>query len=85
MGGFTTKVDRAGRIIIPAPVRRRLGLQPGSEVVLSLTGDRLTLWTRQQALRRAQKYFRTLAPGEGLWSEELLADRQKEAELEGGS
>ncbi|MGD0014003.1 MAG: AbrB/MazE/SpoVT family DNA-binding domain-containing protein [Bryobacteraceae bacterium] len=85
MGGFTTKVDQAGRIIIPAPVRRRLGLQPGSEVVLSLTGDRLTLWTRQQALHRAQKYFRRLAPAGELWSEELLADRQREAEFERGS
>ena len=31
-----TRVDQNGRIVIPAEVRRRLGVEPGDEVVLDV-------------------------------------------------
>lgn len=27
-----TTIDRAGRVVIPAPIRRRAGLKPGTEI-----------------------------------------------------
>lgn len=34
------RVDTKGRIVIPSEVREQLGLQPGSEVAVSVTSDR---------------------------------------------
>jgi len=30
-----TTIDRAGRVVIPAPIRRRAGLSPGTELEVS--------------------------------------------------
>lgn len=38
-----TKVDRAGRVVIPLPLRRLLGLVDGGEVDLEPTGDGLLI------------------------------------------
>ena len=42
---MTTKVrlDRAGRIVVPKPVRDRLRLTPGSALELESEGERITL------------------------------------------
>lgn len=33
---MTVTIDRAGRVVIPAPVRERLGLRPGTRLDLSV-------------------------------------------------
>jgi AbrB family looped-hinge helix DNA binding protein len=40
---MTVKMDSAGRIILPKPVRDHLGLTPGAEFELSEQNGRLTL------------------------------------------
>jgi AbrB family looped-hinge helix DNA binding protein len=37
------KVDKAGRIVLPKPVREKLQLAPGDELVLESLDDRITL------------------------------------------
>jgi AbrB family looped-hinge helix DNA binding protein len=37
--GMRTTIDKAGRVVIPAAMRERAGLSPGSE--LEVTGDEL--------------------------------------------
>lgn len=41
--GIRRKVDDLGRIVIPAPLRRALGIAEGDEVEVALDGDRLVL------------------------------------------
>ena len=41
--GMTIKIDKAGRIVLPKPVRERFHLREGSELVLEERPDGLTL------------------------------------------
>lgn len=38
-----TTIDRAGRVVIPAPIRARLGLRPGTELEVILDDSSLRL------------------------------------------
>ena len=40
---MTTKIDKFGRILIPKPMRQRMGLTPGSPVSLVESGDGATV------------------------------------------
>jgi AbrB family looped-hinge helix DNA binding protein len=77
---YKGKVDSAGRVLIPAEIRERLDVKPGSTV--TITADRpgrIVLESRSAAIRAAQEYFRGLAPETEMWSDELKADRRREA------
>ena len=82
MERLTCKMDRVGRIMIPARWRKRHGLQAGSELILTDEGRRLTLETRQEALRRVQRWARTLKHGDRSVVDEFLAERREEARQE---
>jgi AbrB family looped-hinge helix DNA binding protein len=41
--GMTLKIDKAGRVILPKPVRDRLGLQEGSDLEIRETLEGLVL------------------------------------------
>lgn len=43
LNGMTLKMDKAGRVILPKPVRDRLGLREGSDLELLETPDGLVL------------------------------------------
>jgi AbrB family looped-hinge helix DNA binding protein len=43
MNGMTLKIDRAGRVILPKPLRDRLGLREGSELELEETPEGVLL------------------------------------------
>ena len=79
----TVKIADGGRIVIPAHVRRRLGLEVGTDVVMTVEDDHETLMNaeaaRQRAKQRIQRYIR---PGGTSVSEELMAERKKEAQRE---
>lgn len=38
-----TTVDRFGRVVVPKPMRTRLGLRAGAEVVIEQEGDHIVL------------------------------------------
>ena len=40
---MTLKIDRAGRIVVPKPVRERLGLRPGSHLEMVEGPDGITI------------------------------------------
>jgi AbrB family looped-hinge helix DNA binding protein len=82
MGQFVARIDRVGRVVIPAPLRRRLGLVEGSQVIVTCQQDAVVMRTRRHGIAAAQKYFTKLAPAEELWSEELIRDRRQEAQRE---
>jgi len=77
-----TRLGENGRLVIPAPYRKALGLQTGDEVVLRLVDGELRVMSRRAAIKQVQDLIRSRG-GEGrLLSEELLAERRAEAARE---
>jgi DNA-binding transcriptional regulator/RsmH inhibitor MraZ len=83
MEQFTVAVDGSGRILLPAKVRKQMKLEKGAVVIGRLDKEQLILWTRAQALRKAQEYFSQFRKkGDKLWSDELIEERREEARRE---
>ncbi len=79
-----TRVDGQGRVLIPADMRRALGLKEGDRVTLVLEDGGLTLLTARESVRRVREAFAPyLTPGTSL-VDDLLADRRAEVEREAG-
>jgi AbrB family looped-hinge helix DNA binding protein len=76
----TVRITEGGRIVIPAEVRQRLGLEVGTELVMTVEGDQATLTSAEASRRRAQERVRRFIPGNVSLSEELMAERKREAE-----
>ena len=74
-----TRINENGRLVIPASIRRALGLQSGDEVVLLVEDNELRMTTPRKRAERAQQLFKKYV-GEGVHlSDELIADRRKES------
>jgi AbrB family looped-hinge helix DNA binding protein len=54
------KVSANGRIVIPADVRARLGIEDGSKILLEETEDGLMLTTLAQRIRKLQRHYAEL-------------------------
>lgn len=81
MSAVKSKLVEGGRIVVPAAFRRAMGVAPGDTLILELAGEELRVRPARSALRRIQERLKSHAPapGERLVSDELLADRRKEA------
>jgi AbrB family looped-hinge helix DNA binding protein len=80
----TTRVSRGGRIVIPADLRRELGLEIGEEVFLTVRNGELRVSTRRARVRQAQAMVRRhvkRAPQRSL-VDEFIAERREQAERE---
>jgi len=80
---FASKIDRAGRVVIPVKIREELGLKAGATVMIE-TGPAgcIVLEPRTSILRGAQDYFRSLAPESEVWTEEVIKERRRDAQRE---
>ena len=79
---FSVKLEKSGRILLPAEIRRKLSLHPGEDVLISANDDTVTvIGNRAGAIRRVQQQLKAFAPGRTL-SEELIQERRAEAEEE---
>lgn len=78
----TLRVAEGGRIVIPAAVRERLGVEVGSDVVVTVEDDHATLTSARAARRRAQQRVRRYVDPKASLSEELMAERKREAQRE---
>lgn len=76
----TLRVSDGGRIVIPAEVRRRLGLDIGSAVVLTADDRQATLMNAKAARQRACERVRRYVDPDVSLSEELMAERKEEAD-----
>ena len=73
-----SRMGQGGRIVVPAEVRRRLGLEPGDPVILVEEEGVLLVLTPAQAVARARAVVRKyVAPGRSLVGE-LIAERREE-------
>jgi AbrB family looped-hinge helix DNA binding protein len=78
----TSRVTEGGRIVIPAELRRRFGIEIGESVTLTAEPDGLVITTPAMALRRLQKRFRSVVPEGVSLTDELIAERREEARNE---
>jgi len=77
-----TKVTQGGRIVIPADMRKRLGIKVGESINLEENGSSVTLSSSAAALRRLQESLQgSLSDGSSI-VDELISDRRKEADSE---
>lgn len=77
------RINKQGRIVIPAECRAAAGLKPGDDLLIEPVGDgELRLRTRLQAIKEAQAIVaRYLPPGRDL-VQELIDERRDEAARE---
>lgn len=76
------KVNENGRVVIPAPFRKALGINSGDEVLAWVEGDELRITTMKRRIERAQRRARQyLKPGLSL-VDELIAERREAAKRE---
>jgi AbrB family looped-hinge helix DNA binding protein len=83
MSTARARLDRAGRILIPAKLRAELSVRPGDPVVLETKGDELRVRPYREAIREAQAIIRQYIPdAERSLVDELIAERRNEAKRE---
>jgi len=76
------RVNENGRMVIPIAFRRAVGINAGDEVILRVEDDELRITTLKKRLERAQRLVRKyIKPGLSL-SDELIAERRREARRE---
>jgi AbrB family looped-hinge helix DNA binding protein len=78
-----TRINANGRIVIPAAMREKLGLQKDDSIVMEVEDGVLRIESYLSRIRRIQAEFAHLAPVGGLLaSDELITERRQEAQLE---
>jgi AbrB family looped-hinge helix DNA binding protein len=82
-GQFEVVVGDRGRIVLPAAVRSRLGLGPGTRMLLSTEPDgSLRLKPYRVVADQGRGLLAGLASAGGSLVDELVAERRAEAERE---
>jgi len=76
-GTYAVSMGDRGRVVIPAELRERMDLRPGSPLVLVETPDGVILASRSQVRELVQRRLK----GPSL-VEELLAERRAQALIE---
>ena len=81
---MTTRIrlGPGGRIVIPAAHRKALGVEPGDRMTISFVDGGLRITTQEQALAWLQEEVRRHARPGVSPSEELIAERRREAARE---
>ncbi len=75
-----TKLTNGNRVVIPAAIRKSLGLRVGDAVTLVLQDNgEVRLLTQAEAVRQAQALVRQHVSAERSLVKELLAERREEA------
>ncbi len=80
---YHAKIIAGGKMVIPAEIRRALGLGDGDIVVVELDGERLVVRSRLQALREMQANVRK-ALKRPFTLDDYLAEKWAEADAENG-
>ncbi len=78
----TANINDNGRIVIPAEIRKGMGLKPGDAVVMSLEDGVLRVESQLARIRRIQAEFKPFANSAVLASDELTAERREESSRE---
>src|SRR5471030_2567030 len=76
---YDARIDLNGRIVLPAPIRHRLGVGPGDDVVLRVEKDGVRVTSVAAAVKEAQAIVRRHARGGQSAVDDLLEWRRAEA------
>ena len=76
------RVAENGRLILPQSVRKAMGLQGETKVILTLENDEVRLSPIGHGVARARALYRQNAKAERS-TDDFLADRKEDAALEG--
>lgn len=79
---WSGQIDSSGRLLVPAGAREAMKWKQGTKVVLESDGDSLRILTRDQFTKEVQSLYGAWKEGDAKLSDELIADRRKEAARE---
>ncbi len=85
MNPVPVHVGAKGRVVLPAPIRRALGLEEGTELLARVEGNAVVLEPRSAAIGRLQALVRSSVPAQALLVDELLTERRVAARRERGA
>ena len=75
-------MNEAGRIVIPAEIRRKLGFNSGDTLLLSVEDEVLKIESHRARIRRIQDSLKRYIPSGRYLSDELIAERREDARRE---
>ena len=75
------RLGAQGRLVVPAPIRKALGFQPGETLVARVENGHLVIEKPESVERRLHSFFQRFE-GRSL-ADELIAERREEARREG--
>jgi AbrB family looped-hinge helix DNA binding protein len=78
------RVDTAGRVVIPAELRQKLGIKAGEDLLLRQDEHGIHLQTFAQAVKAVQEVFAPYRPAGKSVVDELIREREEEARREYG-
>jgi AbrB family looped-hinge helix DNA binding protein len=79
---YRSKITDSGRIVIPAELRRELGMSDGQDVLFVREDSALKLMSAADLLRQVQETVRKYIPDDSLdLTDELLQERKADASL----
>ena len=76
------RVNENGRVVIPAPYRKALGIKAGDEVILRMEDDELRITTMRRRIEHAQRLVRKYVKPGTFLVDELIAERREAAKRE---
>jgi AbrB family looped-hinge helix DNA binding protein len=81
--GVQVKVAANGRIVLPADVRKQLGLEGGGTLMLNVDEFGVTLTTFQQRIAKAQALYKEMMKGKQDFTvDDFLAEKRADAARE---
>jgi AbrB family looped-hinge helix DNA binding protein len=78
----TLRVAQGGRVVIPATVRKRLGMEVGTNLILKVEDDHAILTSVKSARRKACERIRRYLPRDVSLCKQLKAERKVDARRE---
>lgn len=72
-------MDRAGRVVVPAGIRKALNIRDQQELTITLEDDCIRLKTIDAGLKRIREIAKRKRKGRGSLVDEFIAERRAEA------
>jgi len=74
---YSARLERNGRILLPAEIRKRFGLKAGDELLMHADDRGVYVTTSHATLRAVQEQVRAWMPGVTSLADEVLVARKK--------
>lgn len=75
-------INESGRVVIPAALRRQMGVTAGDAVLMEVEDGVLRIESHRARMRRIQDEFKQFSKPGVRMSDQLIADRREEARRE---